>query len=99
MLADETEVDYAVMLGTGTVQGECIDSGQANGGRRGMGQKVKGGLWCPSCNAPRMGVKNRHRVRNTASGILFPFTGGLSAYGGKRERYVCNVCGTSLVHK
>jgi uncharacterized Zn finger protein (UPF0148 family) len=64
-----------------------------------VGQKIKGGLWCPSCNRPSMGVKNRHRVRNTASAVLFPFTGGLSAFGAKGERYVCSTCGTPLVRR
>lgn len=58
-----------------------------------MGQKTKGGMWCPACDTPVMGVKNMHRVRNTASVGLAPATAGLSLLGSKAEGYVCPTCG------
>lgn len=64
-----------------------------------MGQKMKGGLWCPSCQAPRMGVKNRHRVRNTFAAPLAVVSYGAALGAGKREKYVCTTCGTPLIRR
>lgn len=58
-----------------------------------MGVRTKGGMRCPSCDRPIMAVKTTHRARNTMSGLLLPFTGGLSVFGFRVERYVCPYCG------
>jgi len=62
-----------------------------------MGQKTKGGMWCPSCQRPVMGVKNTHRVRNAGSVAGVMATGGLSLFAMKSERYVCPICGSRVV--
>jgi hypothetical protein len=45
--------------------------GVADGGGREalMGQRTKGKMWCRVCG-PVLGVKNTHRVRNTAALVL-----------------------------
>lgn len=50
---------------------------------------------CPRCSSV-MGVKTTHRLRNTSSAILLPFTGGLSLLGFRVERYVCPRCGSTV---
>jgi hypothetical protein len=52
-----------------------------------MGQRTKGGMWCKRCG-PVLGVKNTHRVRNTAALVL---PGALLF--GKVEGYYCPKCG------
>lgn len=61
-----------------------------------MGLRVKGGMACPRCGAQVTGVKTTHRVRNTSSALLLPFTGGLSMLGFRVERYVCPRCGSTV---
>jgi hypothetical protein len=61
-----------------------------------VGQRTRGGMWCDHCNARTRGVKNMHRIRNSASAITFPFTGGLSAMAGRVEGYVCQSCGSPV---
>lgn len=56
-----------------------------------MGQKVKGGMWCPQHGAV-LAVKNTHAVRNTAGVGGALATGGLSLLLTKTERYVCPHC-------
>jgi hypothetical protein len=58
-----------------------------------MGQKTKGGMWCPECDRPVMGVKNTHRIRNAAGLLAAPATGALSLNGLKTEGYICPTCG------
>jgi hypothetical protein len=55
-----------------------------------MGQRTKGSMWCKLCG-PVLGVKNNHRIRNTAAVIVpgaFLFT--------KVERYFCPKCGAQV---
>ena len=46
-----------------------------------------------------MGVKNRHRIRNTLAAPLAVASFGAATAAGKREKYVCTICGTQLVRK
>ena len=64
-----------------------------------MGQKTKGGMFCPTCNKPVMGVKNTHRIRNAVSvgGVIA--TSGLSLAGSKVEGYICPNCGSKVSPK
>lgn len=64
-----------------------------------MGQKTKGGMFCSNCNKPVMGVKNTHRLRNTASVVALPATNALSLVGLKSEHYVCPTCGSKVQQK
>ena len=58
-----------------------------------MGQKVKGGQWCPTCERPVMAVKNTHKVRNMLAVGNVVGTGGFSLLLAKSERYICPTCG------
>jgi DNA-directed RNA polymerase subunit RPC12/RpoP len=58
-----------------------------------MGQKYKGGMWCPYCQKPVLAVKNTHKLRNTLSIMALPATNVLSAGGIKSEGYACPNCG------
>jgi hypothetical protein len=63
-----------------------------------MGQEVEGGMWCPRCNAPRMGCG--FRVSDAVPVVdraLLSF--GAALGGGKREKYVCTTCGAPLARK
>jgi hypothetical protein len=64
-----------------------------------MGQKMKGGMWCPQCNKPVMGIKNTHRIRNAFSVLAAPATAGASFAGSKVEGYMCPTCGGSVVRR
>ncbi len=52
-----------------------------------MGQRTKGGMWCKHCGRV-LGVKNTHRVRNTAALVL-----PRALLFGKVEGYYCPKCG------
>jgi hypothetical protein len=61
-------------------------------------QKVKGEMWCPTCNAPRTGCGRRSSDPMPAVELsLLSFGGAPEA--AKREKYVCATCGTLLVRK
>ena len=62
-----------------------------------MSQKMKGGMFCPGCNKPVIGIKNTHRLRNTVSVVAVPATVVLTLSGLKREHYVCPTCGTKVM--
>lgn len=64
-----------------------------------MGQQTKGGMWCPACRKPVMGVRNSHRVRKGLGVLLVPVTGGTSAVAAKGEKYVCPNCGGQVKRK
>ena len=57
-----------------------------------MGQKVKGGMWCPRCG-PVMGVKNTHKARNAGSALGELLLPGSALFSSKVEGYVCPNCG------
>lgn len=61
-----------------------------------MGQRVKGGRWCPQCQRTVMGVKNTHPLRNAAGVGGVMATGGLSLLALRSERYICPHCGSHL---
>jgi ssDNA-binding Zn-finger/Zn-ribbon topoisomerase 1 len=58
-----------------------------------MGQKYKGGMYCPQCQKPVMAVKNTHKLRNTLSIMALPATNVLSGAAIKSEGYICPNCG------
>jgi hypothetical protein len=63
-----------------------------------MGQKARGGLWCPACNTPRVGCGIR--VPDPVPVIdlaLLSFGAVLDAR--KHEKHVCATCGIPLVYK
>lgn len=58
-----------------------------------MGQKVKG-RYCPRCDASVLGVKNTHRIRNTAAGAMAASGGVVGPLlVSKVEPYLCPNCG------
>lgn len=63
-----------------------------------MGQKIRGGMWCDSCNRPVMAVKNTHAIRNSLSlpfgAVTSAFSlSGMKPLGMKIEKFVCPHCG------
>ena len=61
-----------------------------------MGQDYKGGMWCPRCSKPTLGVKNKHGIRNAGSFLAAPVTMGWSLAATKIEHFVCPDCGGEL---
>jgi DNA-directed RNA polymerase subunit RPC12/RpoP len=63
----------------------------------GMGQSVKGGMWCANCGRAVMAVKNTHRFTNLLAIGGVVATGGISnGLGAKSEAYICNTCGGTV---
>ena len=62
-----------------------------------MGQKIKGGQWCPTCERPVMAVKNTHRARNAIAAGNAVATAGFSLLFAKSEPYICPTCGGSTL--
>lgn len=63
-----------------------------------MGQKARGGLWCPACNAPRVGCGIR--VPDPVPVIdLAQLSFGAALVATKHEKHVCATCETPLVRR
>lgn len=61
-----------------------------------MGLRTKGGMWCPRCQRPVVGVKATHAFRNILSVLLLPLTAALSIFGLRVSPYVCPRCGSRV---
>jgi len=59
--------------------------------------KVKGGVYCQSCDRPVAAQKSTHRLRNVAAVVTAPTTLGVSLLGTAAGKWHCPLCGGPVV--